>query len=388
MLAFVSCKNEDAQYIDPRGTDYAGAQSCVECHSDISHSAMVTAHMKATAPATAENVLGSFESGQNTFVYGPNSTITMEKQGDSLYQVWKKDGEIQRKHAFDIVFGGRNAQTAVYWHNLNTYELPVSFYRSANGWGTSPGFSPTDPNFDRKMIKDCYACHSSNVRSVDAKVTSQQQNAFTMDVEDVIHKENIIYGIDCERCHGPAKKHVDYHKKFPDVKIAQQIKSFKSMGKQQKLDACSICHAGSDGMKLKSRFDFKPGDNLNDYYRPLPNAEIDVHGNQHGMLTQSKCFTKSTNMDCTTCHDAHENAPKEPSYYSRICSSCHAHPNHSKETVASASKEDLELKCVECHMPKQDSRAITFYTAFNSPNQSYQLRTHKIGVYPNKKSAK
>ncbi|MBD3583399.1 hypothetical protein [Flavobacterium selenitireducens] len=383
-LVFIGCKNEDAAYQDPRGVDYAGAQSCVQCHSDVAHSSMVTAHFKATAEATADNVLGSFSHPKNVFDYGNGSKMQMEKRGDSLFQVWYKDGRKVSEHSFDIVFGGRNAQTSVYWHDFNTFELPLSYYRSSDSWGTSPGFSQTTPDFSRKMLKDCYACHSSNVRNVASDLTSEENNAFTGDVEDVIRKDKIIYGIDCERCHGPAKKHVDHHLEFPGEKVALHMTSFKSLSRQQKLDACSICHAGADGMKIKSRFDFKPGDNLTDYYRPIPNAEIDVHGNQHGMLTQSQCFAKSPNMDCTTCHDPHANAAKDPAHYARICSSCHAAPKHSRQTLASASVKEMEQNCVSCHMPKQASRAISFHKAYNSPLYDYRLSTHKIAVYPDK----
>ncbi|RZJ73698.1 multiheme c-type cytochrome [Flavobacterium sp.] len=386
-LLLVSCKDEEKAYFDPRGTDYAGAESCAKCHTDIAHYSATTSHVKATAPANLASVLGSFKSGKNEFVYGSDSKITLEQKGDSLFQTWHKNGKVVTSHPFDIVFGGKNAQTAVYWKNGNTFELPVSFYHSANGWGTSPGFSPTEPNFDRKILKDCYGCHSSNVRNTDPNASSDKRNFLQQDIQDIIVKEKIIFGIDCERCHGPAKKHVDYHTEFPDVKVSQYIKSFKSLSKQQKLEACSICHSGNDGFKMKSRFDFKPGDVLTDYYRPMGNAEVDVHGNQYGMLTQSKCFTKSTNFDCTTCHDPHSDAPRDPEFYARICSSCHAYPTHSKKTLAENSVQDMQFKCVECHMPKRDSRAITFYTAFNSPLHSYQLRTHKIAVYP-KKSAK
>jgi len=381
LFCATACKNEDAAYSDPRGNDYSGAQSCVQCHNDISHSAMVTAHFKATAPATSKNVLGDFTHPKNIFDYGNGSHMAMEKRGDSLFQVWYKDGKKRVEHSFDIVFGGQNAQTSVFWNNFNTFELPVSYYQAAARWGTSPGFSNTEPNFDRKVIKDCFACHSSNVRNVDPGLGSSEQKAFANDVEDVIRKDKIIYGIDCERCHGPAKKHVNFHLKFPEVKVAREITSFKGMNRQQKLDACSICHAGSDGMKMKSRFDFRPGDELADFYRPM-SPEVDVHGNQHGMLTQSKCFTKSPAMNCTTCHDAHSNAASDPASYSAICSGCHTGVKHSEKTKASVSSRQLASNCVDCHMPNQQSRAISFHTSYASPLYNYQLRTHKIAVYP------
>jgi hypothetical protein len=50
-------------------------------------------------------------------------------------------------------------------------------------------------------------------------------------------------------------------------------------------------------MKMKSRFDFKPGDNLSDFYRETRSvtdtAKFDVHGNQFRLMAQSKCFMKN-----------------------------------------------------------------------------------------------
>ena len=386
-LTISGCKS-DPEYKDPRGTDYAGAQSCVQCHANVAHSSLITAHFKATAPASANNLMGSFTHPANVFDYGKGSKMQMEKHGDSLFQVWYKNGKVVNRHSFDIVFGSENAQTAVFWKNFNTYELPISYYKAINAWGTSPHFSASEPNFSRKMLKDCYACHSSNVRNVASDIRSVDNNAFTHDIEDLIHKDKIVYGIDCERCHGPAKKHVDFHLKFPQVKVPNEITSFKNLTNQQKLDACSICHAGSDGMKIKSRFDFKPGDAMTDYYRPLPNAEIDVHGNQHGMLTQSKCFTKSPDMNCTTCHNPHANASKDPAYYAKVCASCHSSILHKKETIALSTPNEMARNCIKCHMPAQESQAISFHTAYNSPMYNYTLNTHKIAIYPNVKSAK
>lgn len=383
-LFLSNCADGDSAYIDPRGTDFAGDQSCIQCHGGISHSALATAHYRATAPATPANVLGSFTPGQNTFDYGNGKKLVMERRGDSLYQVLYEDEAEIRAYPFDIVFGMQNAQTSVYWHHANTYELPVSYYRSANDWGTSPGFSSTEPYFKRKAIKDCYACHSSNVRSNANTTSSGNSNFLTQDIEDVISKKNILYGIDCERCHGPAKKHVDYHLKFPEAKTGHDITSYASLNNTQKLDACAICHSGSDGMKIKSRFDFRPGDNLTEYYRNRETSQIDVHGNQHGLLTKSKCFTKSGTMNCTTCHDAHANAAKNPEAYSAICVNCHKTTVHKKETVAMINPVQMKQNCIDCHMPEQSSQAISFKVSKDAKPSAYQLRTHRIAVYPAK----
>ncbi|HMI06945.1 MAG TPA: hypothetical protein VK528_05335 [Flavobacterium sp.] len=386
-LLFSGC-NHDSDYIDPRGTDYAGAESCIQCHQSAYHSALQNAHHKATAPASIENVMGSFMS-HNTFAYDQNTKLVMEKRGDSLYQVLYENGKAVKAYRFDIVFGIKNAQTSVYWHNKNTYELPVSYYKSADAWATSPGFSATAPNFDRRVNKDCYECHSSNAsnRIVTTNSAANSSSVF-MDMDDAIDSKTIVYGIDCERCHGPAKKHVDYHLRFPDVKTAHDIASFKSLSNQQKLDACAICHSGNDHrLKIKPRFPFRPGDKLSDYYRnPLSGTtDYDVHGNQNGLLAQSKCFMESGTMNCTTCHNSHENKVSNLAAYSKVCISCHNNMSHAAPTIKTISENALKQNCIDCHMPKQSSKAIGFQLSNDAKLSSYQLRTHKIAIYPAKK---
>jgi len=382
LLIFSGCGDSPSNYTDPRGADYAGSESCIQCHKDISHSYTQTAHYKATAPATPENVLGDFTTGRNEFLYEDHTKLVMERRNDSLYQVHYKDGKEVKAYRFDIVFGSENAQTAVYWNNNNTFEMPISYYKAVHNWATSPGFSTAKPYFERQAIKDCFACHSSNVSNKAYDKSSDASHFMAMEVEDVMNKSTIIYGIDCERCHGPAKKHVDFHLKFPEIKAANEIVSFNKLTNQQKLDACSICHSGVAGLKIKSRFQFKPGDNLSDYYRTPQDSDGDVHGNQAGLLSQSKCFIKSQTMNCLTCHNPHENAAKNVAAYSKMCMSCHEKPKHIPKTIQSIAVSGMQNNCIDCHMPNQSSKAITFKMSNNPKQFDYNLRTHKIGVYP------
>ena len=390
LVAFLtSCKNESDEYIDPRGTDYAGSESCIQCHQTQYEMASKSSHFKATAPAILGNVLGDFDKGNHTFIYDKNTKLVMEKRNDSLYQVLYKNGKEVEAHRFEIVFGTKHAQTSVYWRDHNTYELPISYYKSINNWATSPGFPADKPYFDRMVVKDCYSCHSSNISSRNINQNSQDRNFLSIEVEDIIDKKTIVYGIDCERCHGPAKKHVDFHLKNPEVKTANSITSFKTLNRQQKLDACALCHAGNDGMKMKSRFDFKPGDNLSDFYRNTRSvtdtAQFDVHGNQFRLMSQSKCFIKSEKMDCITCHNPHENTSKNLASYSKICMSCHQGLKHNETTLKTMSGSLLANNCVECHMPKKSSGAIKFQLSDSKQLSNYILRTHKIGIYSNNK---
>jgi predicted CXXCH cytochrome family protein len=380
-----NCTNKSDEYIDPRGTDYAGSESCIQCHQTQYESALHTSHFKATAPATKENILGHFKNGKNIFVYDKDTKLVMEERNDSLYQVLYKSGKEVHAYPFEVLFGTKHAQTSAYWKNHYTFELPISYYKSINSWATSPGYPATKANFERQIDKECYGCHSSNIASRYITTSSDSITFMNMEVENFMSKKTLIYGIDCERCHGPAKQHVQTHLKFPDLKVAQNIVAFKNLNRQQKIDACALCHSGNSSMKLKSRFQFKPGESLTSYFRETPGSNdslnFDVHGNQLGLLSQSKCFKKSPAMDCISCHNPHEDAPKNLASYSKICMSCHQDTKHKAETIKKVSKSMLANNCVECHMPKQDSKAIRFQKSNTAPITSYSLRTHKIAVY-------
>lgn len=388
-VLLTNCSNKSDEYIDPRGTDYAGSESCIQCHQVQYNMALQSSHFKATAPAISGNVLGDFDKGNHTFIYDKNTKLVMEKRNDSLYQVLYKNGKEVEAHRFEIVFGAKHAQTSVYWRDNNTYELPVSYYNSINNWATSPGFPADKPYFDRMVLKDCYSCHASNASSRNVNQNSADKNFMSMDVEDIIDKKTIVYGIDCERCHGPAKKHVDFHLKNPNVKTANSITSIKTLNRQQKLDACALCHAGNDGMKIKSRFDFKPGNSLSEFYRETRSindtAQFDVHGNQFRLMAQSKCFVNSDKMDCITCHNPHENASKNMASYSKICMSCHQGLKHDEKTLKIMPEKLMADNCVECHMPKKLSGAIKFQLSNSKQLSNYILRTHRIGIYPQDK---
>jgi predicted CXXCH cytochrome family protein len=388
-VLLTNCSNKSDEYIDPRGTDYAGSESCIQCHQTQYDMALKSSHFKATAPAIPGNVLGDFDKGNHIFIYDKNTRLAIEKRNDSLYQVLYKNGKEVEAHPFDIVFGTKHAQTSVFWRNRNTYELPISYYHSIKGWATSPGFPADKPYFDRMVVKDCYSCHASNASSRSVQQNSTEVNFISMDVEDIIDPKTIVYGIDCERCHGPAKKHAEFHLKNPNVKVANSITSIKNLSRQQKLDACALCHGGNDGMKMKSRFDFKPGDNLSEFYRSTRSVTdtttFDVHGNQFRLMAQSKCFVNSEKMDCITCHNPHENASKDLASYSKICMSCHQTGiKHSDKTLKTMSGSLLANNCVECHMPKKSSGAIKFQLSDSKQLSNYILRTHKIAIYPTK----
>ena len=64
-------------------------------------------------------------------------------------------------------------------------------------------------------------------------------------------------------------------------------------------------------IKTVPSFSFEVGDTLANYFikdtAAKDTANIDVHGNQFGLLAANKCF-KMSGMTCTTCHNTFEPA--------------------------------------------------------------------------------
>ncbi len=378
-IIFLSqCINsKPAAFHDIRGEAFAGSASCRQCHQAIYDSAVMSAHFNATAPAAEKNVQGNFNAGLNSFAYNDSTKVVMEKRDSGLYQVLYVKGKALRAFRFDITFGLQHAQTWLYWHDDKTYELPVSYYTAVHGWATSPGFSNTQPEFMRFIGKDCFECHSSNITS--------KLNASTAGITEVLVKNSLLYGIDCERCHGPAADHVNYHLEYPQITTAKYITTYNSLSRQQQLDACAVCHSGNDKLKIESRFKFRPGDTLANFFMNGPahtgNNDFDVHGNQYRLLSESKCFLKSSTMTCSTCHDPHKNAGTDLAFYSQKCMGCHSEANHNFCTRAASLGASIKDNCIDCHMPKKPSEAISFKLAGSSETSSYLLRTHRIAVY-------
>jgi enediyne biosynthesis protein E4 len=143
-----------------------------------------------------------------------------------------------------------------------------------------------------------------------------------------------LAGITCQKCHGTAEQH-------------PAIRNPATLDRDGQVALCAACHSGlGDG------------------------AEADVHGNQVSLLRQSECYRNSPAMSCSTCHDIHR-VQRDLSAMSARCAACHAAPQHKRAVQAG--------NCIDCHMPKQESKVITFRTSGTQLAQTY--RTHKIAVY-------
>jgi tetratricopeptide (TPR) repeat protein len=221
---------------------------------------------------------------------------------------------------------------------------------------------------DEPRFANCQGCHGSQI---DIRFDSVARKWNT----------NIAsLAINCESCHGPAKRHVDLMTAAARGGSGQTrpassgsadigLRSLATLPKDQSLDVCFQCHA------LKSQLvkHYQPGASLTTYYALrltqlgdaalLPDGRTRTFAYQEGHLS-SACYVKG-GMTCTSCHDPHSQGyrdafgtPLASRFDDRQCTSCHASKGanptqHTKHALASEGS-----RCTSCHMPYLQEQEI------------------------------
>ncbi|MEL6919036.1 MAG: multiheme c-type cytochrome [Bacteroidota bacterium] len=382
MVAFViyKCKNpevaSDYHSIEPvaihkNGKAFAGSASCIPCHAHIYDTQINTAHFKTSALADSSKIKGSFELGKNTFTLNDRVQFTMMATDSGYYQ--RANFIHNQLELFnlkvDVVFGsGTKGQSYLSWDKDALLQLQTSYLTKADRWTSSPGVK--ELSSPKRATGRCIECHSTYAKNTTSNIAG---NGFD--------KDQIIYGIDCERCHGPSAKHVGYHQKNPTAKVSKYMVKHKALSRQQRLDACALCHSGGR-KQIRPPFSFLVGDDLDKFSIPgtkEDNTSLDVHGNQYELLTRSLCFEKSEKMDCSTCHDPHKNERGNTRVFNRRCIGCHTLPEVSC-TIDGQTMNTQKDNCISCHMPLIPSSSMVMQ--LDSVQTAVEVRTHLIDIYP------
>lgn len=356
------------------GKEFAGSITCVKCHKEIATSHALTAHAQTSSTASKNSVKGSFAIGKNIYPLNDRYKIELRQEDGIFYQVGFQDNAEVIKVPMDVVVGsGTKGQTYLYWYNNKLFQLPVSYYTPLNDWCNSPGFPKDQLLFNRPILGRCLECHSTFAKSTLSPAGI-----------DEYEKDQMIFGISCERCHGPAAEHVAFQSANPTEKNARFIINPAHLTRQQKLDNCALCHSGLRKNSQPS-FSFLAGDKLDDYstpdYKIDSTAALDVHGNQYGLLSASKCFKMSA-MDCSSCHNTHQKETNNKLIFSGKCLNCHSPEKHNYCTQQASTNLVLENNCVDCHMPNKPSNQIFLDMDDKKKSTRDLVRTHLIGKYP------
>ena len=357
-----------------KGGEYVGAENCASCHAAIYAEHMQSAHFHTSALAHEASLKGDFTKDGNA-INLDDVILKMKQDSTGFFQMthFKNSNRKPGAEKFDIVIGsGVRGQSYLSWEFDHLFQLQASYYTPTDSWINSPGYP--NKRFVRTISDGCLKCHMTFAKNA---VSDGQSNRYD--------KGQFLLGIDCERCHGPAANHVAYHRKHPGNKPAKHILKFSELSRQQRLDVCAQCHSGlRENILTDNPFSFLPGDDLNTHSQnrqsgPSPQV-LDVHGNQYGLLTESKCF-KATKMDCSTCHNPHQKQRGQTAYFNQKCMTCHG----SNEVFCSADLTTMGDDCISCHMPVSPSKMMSFQVSELEDEVPAYVRTHLIGIYEQEK---
>ena len=353
---------------------YAGSATCGNCHKDIYERHQHTAHYLTSQQASEKAILGSFDKGKNEYVFSERVKVVMEKRDSGLYQVAYLNGAENQSRRFDIVVGsGTKGQSYLNWIRNGLFQMPMTYFTAAQQWSNSPGY-PGKVVFNRPITSRCLECHSTYVE----KISEADKEPEEFD------RNKIIYGVDCEKCHGPAARHVEFASKKLIDSATHHIVNPSRLTRQQNLDLCALCHGGALS-KTRPSFSFQAGDRLRDFFSidtaGRNTADIDVHGNQYGLLAASKCF-KMSEMTCSSCHSAHDNEKGKIALISKRCTNCHSSDHNKECKLKNIVGSAINQNCIDCHMPKQSSRSVAVFLQGSQFPIAALMRTHLIKIYP------
>jgi tetratricopeptide (TPR) repeat protein len=330
-----------------------------------------TRHFLACIEATPEVMPASFAPGEGTFV-APDTGLHFEmgRKGTDFLQTAIQTtpaGPRRTSAPIALVYGGRGVLDEVYftWHGDRLYELPMAWLHPDQHWGVNPFYRGSTGDFSREMTPRCALCHNTWFEHVPGTANEYK-------------RDNFILGVTCERCHGPGRDHVEFHRAHPEAETAHAVVHPGRLSRERQMDVCAQCH--SNAIKRRGPpFSYRPGQPLQASFRTAVSKypEDDHVANQVEYLRKSKCFQKSDELTCITCHNPHR--PADTRAVRGACLKCHQPKDCGEQDRLPVAVRD---NCAGCHLPQRTWMNVHFHTEDDQYVPPIRRFQHRIAVHP------
>jgi tetratricopeptide (TPR) repeat protein len=340
---------------------------CAGCHKDIWESYRRTGMGRSFQRPSPENI--PFPAGP--YYHAPSeSYFAVLARGAEFFQrryqldTAGREIYVMEKRVDYVMGSGNHARTYLHRTAANTLlELPLGWYAENGGfWAMNPGYDrPDHDGFRRPVTYDCMFCHNAY-----PKVPAANEKPWA----ESVYPGTLPEGIDCERCHGPAARHVALASRPGAARdaVRRAIVNPARLSADRQLEICMACHLETTSFLLpnairrydRGPFSFRPGEPLADFILNFDHAPEAGREDKFEIVSavyrmrRSACFTKSAGRTlCTTCHNPHD-APRGADavrHYDAACRRCHAGP-------LSAASHARPENCAGCHMPKRRTEDV------------------------------
>ncbi|MDH4454205.1 MAG: tetratricopeptide repeat protein [Verrucomicrobiota bacterium] len=329
---------------------YAGSESCKECHADQFTKWLSSHHGLAERKPDAK-LDGPAFVPTRSFQHGSQTTETRKTKSDyelialgfgdkiTPYRVERVIGhDPLRQFLVDGGNGRLQAMEACLDPNKNEwFNVYGNEDRKPGEWGHWTG---------RGMVWNqmCATCHNTRLRkNYDAATDSYKTTMAEMSVS-------------CESCHGPMKPHNEWQRANRGVKGDPTLVKWS---RDQHIENCAGCHA----RRGEITGDFVPGESFWDHYHLTitdqsdtfyPDGQIRDENYEFSSFFSSRMH--HAGVRCMDCHDMHSMKTILPG--NQLCLRCHtpggfpnapvimpeAHSFHQSDSTGN--------QCINCHMPQ------------------------------------
>lgn len=370
----------------PRGGEldgYVGAARCAECHREI-YDRQSRSRM-AGALQTAEEY-----DRQHRL---PIPAEVNDRENGLSYRVLPRDGELILEVSRGLETAraslgyalGSGARGLTFVRDLDAggyQELRISYYADDHVWDFTPGQENDRPTTVQQALgkfvpkrspEACLDCHASRL------VQSEGQ----------IVPASSLFGVDCERCHGPGREHCETAARgdvaapraaslVQALRLAERLREGRPPASSQDAWLQSASKAADDRL---IRDVYVCGECHGGRQIWSTPADDQLSRFQVAALVASKCYQESADkLRCTDCHDPHRDIePGDQSLAVAVCLKCHS-PGEGQaadgQPVSAAERAraiscpvNAVAGCVACHMPTR------------SPMYRTRFTHHRIGVH-------
>lgn len=332
-------------------SEYAGSESCAECHREAYDEWKGSHHANAQRDLLAAHDDEVFVP-KKEIAHGSQTSYAEKKDGQYVITTASREGPVKDfvPSAALGVFplwqyiipkeNGAFQLTELAWDPAKKewFDVYGTEDRRPGEWGH---WSGRGMNWNSM----CAPCHTTSFRKNYDPATDKYDSKY------------VEQGVGCESCHGPLKKHVEWQKAHPDGGYFGD-KTVKKLTADQYLAVCGACHSRHGDMTGT----FEAGEQFFDHFDPAlpdmgdtfyPDGQIWDEDFEHNVFQLS--YMHDAGVRCNNCHSPHTSKIRKS--HNELCMDCHRSSMNGRIAIDPAAHgfhpmDKAGSKCTDCHYPQ------------------------------------